>query len=128
MTKITMPIFKKAAKGSKGIVNYISKRIGCSRNQVYEFIRKNAEAQKIIGDEREILKDDIESKLIVKIAEGDNWALGIALKTICKDRGYAPEPEIAINVNNDNRTILFTEDEKKKIIKRLESNNMIEEL
>lgn len=93
--RITQPIFKKAAKNTRGVLNIIASNIGVSRMALYNWIQKNkGYADPILLSERETLLDTAEDKLFEQIHKGDSKAINFALSTIGKDRGYVQKQEV----------------------------------
>lgn len=83
-----------AAKGSKGFITTIAKRLGCSRRYVYNLMDKYSTFKDAIIDERELMKDFAENQLFTQISEGNMTAIIFYLKTQAKDRGYIEKSEI----------------------------------
>lgn len=83
-----------AAQDSKGFVTTIAKRLGISRTQVYNLMKKYPTFKQAIEDQREALKDDAESSLFKQIDQGNITAIIFYLKTQAKDRGYIERQEV----------------------------------
>ena len=90
-----------ATRDSKGLVTYIAKKLGCTRQHVYNLAKKYATVQAAIDEEREGLKDRVESKLIEQIDEGNITAIIFYLKTQGRDRGYSEHVEATIDIPPD---------------------------
>ena len=96
-----------AARGSRGFITTIAKRLGCDRTYVYRLRDKYSTFAQAIIDERESLKDFAEGKLFKQIDDENITAIIFYLKTQAKDRGYVERQELtgadggAITVNWD---------------------------
>ena len=100
MAKINKKKFKKALKGSAGIITLVAQRLECSRKCVYEYIEKHKLAN-LLKDERERLVDMAESNLVKKIQQEDWKATEKVLNTLGKNRGYAEKHEIEHSTKDD---------------------------
>lgn len=109
--KIFMDKFEEALIDSGGIVTTLANRIGVSRKALYEWLVKNPHAQELLKSERESLIDLAESKLLIKLNDGEDWAIKYVLATMGRFRGWSEKPEINTQVNvlaqttNNNLTI-----------------------
>lgn len=83
-----------AIRSSKGFITTVAKRLNCSRQHVYNLIKKYASAKEALDDEREQLKDFAESKLFKMIDSENMTAIIFYLKTQAKDRGYVERQEV----------------------------------
>lgn len=86
--------FIKAIPGTGGIITTIAKKVGCDWYTAKKFITQYATVQAAYQAERETVKDDVESALIVGAKGGEPWAVKYYLSTQAKDRGYAEKQEI----------------------------------
>lgn len=94
-----------AIKDSKGLISVIAGRLGVTERHVYNLLDKYATAKEARDNEREKLKDFVESRMLKKIEAGDTAMIIFYAKTQMKDRGYVERVENtgkdggAINVN-----------------------------
>jgi hypothetical protein len=84
----------KAAKDSGGNISDIARKLGVTRQTVYNAQNKWATLRDAIHQERESNKDMAEGMLQRNIKKGDNTAIIFYLKTQAKDRGYVERQEI----------------------------------
>jgi predicted transcriptional regulator len=93
--KITQDKFRRAAKGTGGILMQIAKRLDCTREAVSRWVSKNGEyAQPILFHEREQILDMAEGSLFQQVQEKQAWATKYLLSTKGKERGYVEKQEI----------------------------------
>lgn len=84
----------KAIKDSGGNKLLISKRVGCNRDTLSQYLAADPELKRAYDEEVENIGDIVESKIIQGIQEG-NVALTIFYaKTKLKNRGYVERQEI----------------------------------
>lgn len=74
-----------------GIVSNAAARLGCTRETVYQYIRKYAKAEAALREGRERTKDFAESQLIAQMGQGNITAIIFYLKTQGRDRGYSQD-------------------------------------
>ena len=83
-----------AIKNSGGNKMLISRRVGCNRDTLNQYLAAYPELQKAYDDEIEELGDVVEAKTVQGIQEG-NIALAIFYaKTKLKNRGYVERQEV----------------------------------
>ena len=85
--------FLKAIDGSGGFITTIAKRVGCTRQTVYNAMERYATVKQAIADEKDSLKDMAENELLRQIKDGNTTATIFYLKTQAKDRGYVERQE-----------------------------------
>lgn len=90
-----------AARGSKGFVTTVAKRLDCSRPTVYKLLEKYSTFRQALEDERETVKDFAEGKLFQQIDSGNITAIIFYLKTQAKDRGYIEKQEVSVQVEQE---------------------------
>jgi hypothetical protein len=99
-----------ALKATNGLVSLAARRVGISRSQFYTRIRNTRSLQEIIEDGREELVDLAEMALRSGIINKEPWAVGMALKSLGKKRGYVERQEteqsgeIVIRIKRDDNT------------------------
>jgi hypothetical protein len=82
---------KKAIKGSLGQIGVIARRLGVDRELVVDYLQKFPELLQALANEEEDKKDAIERAFLEKIKEGNVPCILLAIKTLCKDRGYSED-------------------------------------
>lgn len=82
-----------AIRESRGLITYAAKRLGCSRNTVYNYIERYASVAEAQDDARNELLDTAELQLARQINEGNITAIIFTLKTIGKHRGFIERHE-----------------------------------
>lgn len=118
MGKITKTKFRKGVLNTGGILSQIAKKIGVSRNTVYDWIAKNKDyAEPLLFHEREKIIDLAEGSLFSQIQNKEAWATKYALSTIGKVRGYVEKQEVenSGSIQNDgNVRVEIVEVQKKE--------------
>lgn len=77
-----------AIRDSRGNLSTAADRLECTRQTVYNYAKDLKTVQQAIDEERERMKDHVESKLYELIDERHPTAIIFYLKTQGKDRGY----------------------------------------
>lgn len=93
--RYTVKEFLKAVEGSFGIKAVIARKLGCSRQTVDKYCKKHPTIREAIEQEREMLKDMAEGRLVKAVQDGEPWAVKYVLSTLGKDRGYVERQEVA---------------------------------
>jgi len=93
----------KAIAGSRGFVSVIAKRLGVTRQTVYNLRDRHPTVAEALQDERETNKDWAESKLFSRMDKDDTTAIIFYLKTQAKDRGYIERQEL---IGKDGKPLL----------------------
>lgn len=86
--------FIKAIPGTGGIITAVAKKVGCDWYTAKKYITHYATVQTAYQAERETVKDEVETALIVEAKGGESWAVKYYLSTQAKDRGYSEKQEI----------------------------------
>jgi len=74
---------------AKGMIAVAARLLGCSRQTIYDSMRRHPEITEIVEGQRDLLLDAAELKLIEAVVNGRPWAILFYLKTQGKSRGYA---------------------------------------
>jgi len=85
--------FLNAIPGSGGFITTIADRVGCTRQTVYNGMKRYPTVKQAILDEKDQLKDMAENELLRQIKDGNTTATIFYLKTQAKDRGYVERQE-----------------------------------
>lgn len=83
--------FLNATVDSGGIVSLIARRLNCTRQTVYNWMKEYPELAAAIQDEKEKIKDLAEGGLYALIKDKNLGAIIFYLKTQAKDRGYTEQ-------------------------------------
>ncbi len=83
----------------RGNVSYACRRLNISRACFYKWTEEDEKFKKECEDIKEETTDDVESKLLAAINEGNITAIIFYLKTKGKNRGYIEKIEQEVNVN-----------------------------
>ncbi len=86
--------FEKAIAGSRGIMQAIADKAGCSRQTLYNALKKWPELAESIRVESEALVDLAESRLVTQVENGEIRAILFTLETKGKDRGWTKRQEL----------------------------------
>ncbi len=90
---------KKGIMGSAGIVSVIAQKCQCDWHTAKTFIGKHPKLSLLLKNEREKMVDLAENKLLTKVNEGDNWAIGRVLDGPGKKRDWSARREIEFGEN-----------------------------
>lgn len=104
-----------AIKGSYGNVSVISERLNCSRQAVYDWLKRDEKVKELYEAENERILDLAEAKMINKINEGSEAMIALVLKTKGRKRGYGEH--ITLNEDKERKPDLscLTKEELKAI-------------
>lgn len=78
----------------KGNIASVARSLGCTRQTIYNHIKKHPTLQQALDDARQTMLDNAESVLYNKVVTGDTTALIFFLKTQGKSRGYTERQEV----------------------------------
>lgn len=92
--KFTAAEVIKAIEGSKGIISQAARKLGCTRQTVYNYVENYVTVKEALENEREDLLDFVEGKLLGEINNGNMTAIIFYLKTQGKSRGYVERQEV----------------------------------
>jgi hypothetical protein len=98
---------KKAVIGSAGIISVIAQKCNCEWHTAKTFIDKHPKLSLLLKNEREKMVDLAENKLLTKVNEGDNWAIGRVLDGPGKRRGWYPKSEVEHGMNKETSKTFF---------------------
>jgi hypothetical protein len=71
-----------------GLLVLAAGELGCSRQTLYNYIRRYPKVAEVLTEERERLVDLAEHGLIHHLQEKSPWAISLVLKTLGRSRGY----------------------------------------
>lgn len=78
-----------------GVLTKVADSLGVTRQAVQNYIRRYPALINIQNEARETIVDLAEDGLIGGIQTGEQWAIGLALRTLGKNRGYVEKaPEV----------------------------------
>jgi|ERR1700738_1420369 len=83
-----------ALKAKKGLIFLAAKKLHCTPMTIHVRAAKNPLIRKTIENSREEIVDTAEEKLFESIKDKEAWAIGFALKTIGRNRGYVERSEV----------------------------------
>ncbi|MBT6048491.1 MAG: hypothetical protein HOG49_16945 [Candidatus Scalindua sp.] len=102
----TVEVFKK--KGCN--VSATCSALGISRNTFYKERKKNSDFKQELIDAEEAVIDNVETKLLSKINDGDTTCMIFFLKTKGKKRGYIERQEVEMDIDGTmDLTVQFIE-------------------
>ena len=81
-----------AITDSHGILSVAAKKLKCSRQTIYNHLKKSKRLQAIYNNENEAMIDFAEMKLFENIQAGKEASIFFYLKTKAKHRGYIERP------------------------------------
>ena len=93
-----------------------ARRIGIDRSTVYHWQMNDPNFKDRMNDVKEEVKDFVEHALFEKIKAGDIAAIIFASKCLCRDRGYAPDKLLTLDVRHADNRLNLTKEENDKII------------
>ena len=88
----------KALIDANGIIATAAKRLGCTRQTVYNYIGKDKTVAAARDEAKETTLDWVESQLMKQIGTGNMTAIIFYLKTQGKGRGYVERLELGVEV------------------------------
>jgi hypothetical protein len=77
---------------SHGILSMTTRNLHCSRQTIYNHLKKSKKLQQIYNNENESMIDFAEMKLFENIQAGKEASIFFFLKTKAKHRGYIERP------------------------------------
>lgn len=77
-----------ALHAARGNISRASQLLGCTRNTLYDIIKRDPDVKQAHIDAREQLIDDVEETYIDKAIRGDSYNATFLLRTLGKERGY----------------------------------------
>jgi len=86
--KLTPKRVADALRKNHGILVKVAKSLDVTRQGVQQYIARYPALQNIQAEAREVIVDLAEDGLIGGIQMGEQWAIGLALRTLGKNRGY----------------------------------------
>jgi hypothetical protein len=81
-----------AITDSHGILSVSAKKLDCSRQTIYNHLKKSKRLQALYNNENETMIDFVEMKLFENIQAGKEASIFFFLKTKAKHRGYIERP------------------------------------
>ena len=78
---------------TKGLVASAARKLGCKRQTIYNWAKRNKQVRETIDAQRAQFVDAAELALMTAVAKGEPWAVKFTLSTLGKDRGYVQRQE-----------------------------------
>lgn len=100
-----------AINGSGAIKTVICQRLGCSRNTLNSYLKQSTHLRGALRDERESIKDLVESKIYKMIREDNVTMIIFAAKTLLKNRGFSEDCRDKRSKENFKHIAVVSEDE-----------------
>ena len=86
---------RRALVVSHGSISSAARRLGITRQTIYNALERWPELREIVEDERELLLDKAETALYKAVKRGERWAICFMLKTRGRARGYTERQEVS---------------------------------
>ena len=83
----------RALEASHGSIGDAARRLGCSRQALYQRTRSDPELEQVLRESRERILDLAESRLLELVEKGNITAIMFILRTLGRSRGYAERIE-----------------------------------
>lgn len=83
-----------AVESSRGLVYLAAKNLNCDPATIHHRAQRNPKIREAIENERGLIVDFAESKLVNSVNNGEAWAVCFLLKTQGRKRGYTERTEI----------------------------------
>jgi len=83
----------RAIRDANGLLSFAAQSLGCSRQTVYEHIRKYACCAEAVEEARNKFVDVAESKMMKAVQSEQPWAVALICKTLGRKRGYVERTE-----------------------------------
>lgn len=74
---------------TRGMIALAARKLGCERKTIYHAAKRHPSVQQAIDEEREVILDETELRLVEAVQAGEPWAVQFFLKTQGRARGYA---------------------------------------
>lgn len=103
--------YAQAIADASGLVTVAAKRLGCSRQAIYDARDKYPSVREALIDSRERIIDLAEGKLISKVNEGCITSIIFLLKTLGKGRGYIERQEVEAQVTQGRFVLNLVDDD-----------------
>lgn len=87
---------------NRGMVAVAARNLGCSRQNIYDWMERYPELKTVLADEREVMTDVAELSLYKQVQDGQGWAVQFYLKTQGKDRGYVETTNVKHSGDKEN--------------------------
>jgi transposase-like protein len=91
MKRYTKQQVLEAIVQSRGIVSHVARRLGCAWSTARIYIDKWEETKQALENEREVLLDDLECKLLEMATAGDLGAIKWYLSHMGRHRGWGDD-------------------------------------
>lgn len=78
-----------ALKATGGMISPAAKKLGCSRQSLYQWIQKDEKIAEALETVREENLDFVETQLLQAAKNGQSWAVCFYLKCMGKARGFS---------------------------------------
>jgi hypothetical protein len=89
----------KALTDCKGGVYAAARQLKVTPRTLYNYLDRWPELRDIIANERGLMLDHAEQKLVEAMQAGEAWAICMILKTLGKDRGYVERQQVKTEVS-----------------------------
>ena len=96
-----------AIENSFGIVSAIAKRLGCSRQMVYNYINNYVTVKRALETERQRHVDLAETKSLELVRSGDGPQVRFVLSRLGKDRGWVEKQELDLTSGGEKLVITW---------------------
>ena len=83
-----------ALVASHGSISSAARRLGITRQTIYNALDRWPGLREIVEEERELLLDKAETALHKAVKRGERWAICFTLKTRGRARGYTERQEV----------------------------------
>lgn len=109
-------------------ISKAARLIGITREAYYQWLKNDADFDKIVKEIEDIKKDFIESQFYKLVRALDTTAIIYGLKTKCKDRGYGESSTIEKRINVSGRVVIddLPIDVREKILDAIRNRKTIE--
>ena len=96
-SKFTVQQVSDALTQTKGMVYLAAKRLGCTPQTIYNYLKRHPTLEQLHKDLSEEMVDVAELRFFRAIQQGEPWAIAMMLKTKGKKRGYVEKSELDVS-------------------------------
>lgn len=118
----TVADYTEALTKSHGLVAFAARRLGVSRQAVYNMINRHPEVNEAMIDAREELLDLAETKVFAAVAQGNLKICCWVLERLGKHRGYTKQITIASSGPSAQELTAMSDEELNRYAKELSLN------
>ena len=122
LTKLSVPLVRKAIEGSGGVLTIVAKRCNVSRMALYNFFQKKPDLFEELKQARESRVDVAEINMFKLSEEGDFQANKYILDTLGRNRGYGVKSQVEVHQKSINLNVELKKEDVEELTEFLKKN------